>query len=53
MIAVGFVRRGVPVDTTLTLDPDPRLELVSLESTGARLSAEQVGFRAAWLDSGR
>ena len=53
VIAVGFVRRGVPVDTTLTLDPDPRLELVSLESTGARISAEQAGFRAAWLDSGR
>ncbi len=51
LVSVGFLRRGTPVEATLTLDADPRLDLVTRESTGAHLSAEQSAFRAAWLDS--
>ena len=53
VVSVQFARQGVSVDTTVTLDADQRLELVTLESTGERLSAEQMAFRDAWLDSGQ
>ena len=50
-IAVGFQRRGRPIASTVTLAANPTLELVTVESTGGRLSAEQRAFRDAWLGS--
>ncbi len=49
VVAIRFLRRGDPVTAELTLAEDPALEVVTVESTGARLSAEQRNFRAAWL----
>jgi predicted metalloprotease with PDZ domain len=34
---------------TVTLEEDPRLELVTVESTGKSVTAAQTAFRAAWL----
>ena len=34
---------------TVKLEEDPRLELVTVESTGKSASAAQTAFRAAWL----
>jgi predicted metalloprotease with PDZ domain len=49
-IPIRFVRRGgETVDGTLTLDEDPRIEIVTLESTGVTPSADQKRFRDAWL----
>ena len=50
-IAVGFLRRGRPIESTVTLTANPTLELVTVESTGGVLTAEQRAFRAAWLSS--
>jgi predicted metalloprotease with PDZ domain len=51
-VALRFVRRsGETVNTTLTLEEDPRLEIVTAESTGAALTAEQRQFRERWLGS--
>ena len=50
-LAVGFLRRGRPVESTVTLVQDPGLELVAVESTGGALTAAQRVFRAAWLGS--
>ena len=52
-IAIGFERRGTPVESTVTLAEDSGVELVTLESTGGRLSREQQDFRRAWLGSRR
>ena len=49
-VRVTFTRRtGQDVTADVSLDPDPRLDIVPLESTGATLSAAQAAFRAAWL----
>lgn len=49
-VPVRFVRRGGErVDGTITLDEDPRVEIVTLESTGATPTADQRQFRQAWL----
>ena len=50
-IAIGFLRRGRPVESVVTLVECPRLELVALESTGAALTPDQHAFREAWLGS--
>ena len=52
-IAIGFERRGTPVESTVTLAEDSGVELVTLESIGGRLSREQQDFRRAWLGSRR
>lgn len=46
-----FVRRsgGAPVTSTVTLDEDPRVEIVTAESAGVAVTAEQQALRAAWL----
>jgi predicted metalloprotease with PDZ domain len=51
VVSIRFLRRGDQVTSKLTLAEDPALEVVTLESTGARLTAEQQKFRAAWLSS--
>jgi predicted metalloprotease with PDZ domain len=52
-LPIRFVRRsgGDPVTATVTLDEDPRVEIVTAESTGAAVSPEQKQMRAAWIGS--
>lgn len=50
-VSIVFERRGRPVTAVLTLDEDPRLELVPAEDAGQVLSDTQKAFRAAWLSS--
>ena len=51
---VKFVRRsGEKVEGTITLDEDPRIEIVPVEKSGGSLSAEQQKARNAWLSSRR
>lgn len=49
-VALRFVRRGgEKVETTITFEEDPRIEIVPVERTGGTLSADQKRFRDAWL----
>jgi predicted metalloprotease with PDZ domain len=51
-IPVRFVRRsGEPVDSTLTLVEDPRVEVLTLEQAGETPTAAQKKFRDDWLSS--
>jgi predicted metalloprotease with PDZ domain len=52
-LAMRIVRRGggEPVAATVTLDEDPRVEIVTAESTGAAVTPEQRQLRTAWLAS--
>ncbi len=51
-LSVTFKRRGGATGTaSITLKEDPALEVVSVESTGATLTAEQKAFRESWLGS--
>jgi predicted metalloprotease with PDZ domain len=53
-VPLRFVRRsGEVVNGTITLDEDPRIEIVTLESTGGTLSEDQRRFRDSWLTSQR
>src|SRR5690606_16617388 len=46
-----FVSRGTERRARLTVESDPRLDLVPVESTGRTLTARQRAFREAWLGS--
>jgi predicted metalloprotease with PDZ domain len=49
-LVVEYVdRTGLPKTVTVTLEEDPDLALVTLESTGRALSSSQAAFRSAWL----
>jgi predicted metalloprotease with PDZ domain len=51
-IAIRFLRRsGERVDAVLTLEEDPRVEIVPIESAGGTLTGEQKRFRDAWLNA--
>jgi predicted metalloprotease with PDZ domain len=51
-VPLRFVRRsGETVNTTLTLDEDPRVEVVAIEKTGGALTEDQRRFRESWLTS--
>ena len=52
-IPLRFVRRsgGDPVTATVTLEEDPRIEIVTAESTRAAVAPEQKQRRTAWLAS--
>lgn len=51
-VPLRFVRRsGETVNTTITLDEDPRIEVVPMEKIGGILTDDQKQFRAAWLNS--
>jgi predicted metalloprotease with PDZ domain len=51
-VPLRFVRRsGERVESTLVLEEDPRVEIVSIESTGGTLTDEQKRFRDSWLNS--
>ena len=44
-------RDGRPHQATATLQADPTMRVIPVESTGAALSAGQTAFRGAWLGS--
>ena len=46
---VRFLRRGVETSTEVTLQEDPRLEVVSVESAGGTATDAQKAFRRAWI----
>ena len=50
-VPVEFTRHGVAHRTTLTFAEDPAMEVVTVESTGGTLSADQKTLRDAWLAS--
>ena len=50
-VEIVFRRRGQEVHAVATLADPQDLELVTVESTGVALSAEQKQFREAWLGS--
>jgi predicted metalloprotease with PDZ domain len=50
-LPVVFERRGTRVSATLRLVEDPRMELVTAEAAGQRLTTAQQRFRDAWLSS--
>ncbi|MGE3490581.1 MAG: M61 family metallopeptidase [Vicinamibacterales bacterium] len=53
-VPLRFVRRsGEVVNGTITFDEDPRIEIVTVESTGGTLTADQRKFRESWLNSQR
>lgn len=53
-VPVVFVRRGGErVNGTITLTEDPRVEIVTLEQTGATPTDAQRRFREAWLGTPR
>ena len=51
VVPVVFLRRGVRTNASLTLEEDPRLEVVPAERTGRALTDAERSFRAAWLNS--
>jgi predicted metalloprotease with PDZ domain len=51
-VPLRFVRRsGETVNATITLDDDPRVEVVLVENAGGTLTDEQRRFRESWLGS--
>jgi hypothetical protein len=51
-VPIRFVRRsGDTVNTTLVLDEDPRIEVVTMEQAGGTPTAAQKQFRDQWLSS--
>jgi predicted metalloprotease with PDZ domain len=51
-VPLRLVRRsGETVNATLTLEEDPRMEVVLVEKTGGTLTDEQRRFRESWLGS--
>jgi predicted metalloprotease with PDZ domain len=48
-VAIRVLRRGVETRVEATLEEDPRVEVVTLESTGATLTDAQKAFRKAWI----
>jgi predicted metalloprotease with PDZ domain len=51
-LTVAFKRRnGATGQASIVLKEDPSVEVVTVESTGAALTAEQKAFRDAWLGS--
>ena len=51
-VPLQFVRRsGDTVNATLTLEADPRMEVVLVEKAGGTLTDDQRRFRESWLGS--
>src|SRR5262245_5532710 len=48
---VEFNRHGSIVKATITMEEDPTMEVVTLESTGGTLSADQKAMREGWIGS--
>lgn len=53
-VPLRYVRRsGEVVNGSIILEEDPRIEIVTLESTGGTLTDDQRRFRESWLSSQR
>lgn len=53
-VPLRYVRRsGEVVEGSITLIEDPRIEIVTVESTGGTLTDDQRRFRTSWLSSQR
>ncbi len=52
-MAVEFTRHGSAVKASIAVGEDPTMEVVTLESTGGTLSADQKAMRDGWLGSKR
>jgi predicted metalloprotease with PDZ domain len=52
-MSVELNRHGTIVKTAITLAEDPTVEVASVESTGAALSADQKRMRDGWMGSKR
>jgi len=50
-VTIEFKRHGVAQRTALTLAEDPTMEVVTVESTGGALTADQRAMRETWLAS--
>jgi predicted metalloprotease with PDZ domain len=51
-VALRFVRRsGETVNATITLEEDPRVDVVLIEKSGGTLTDDQRRFRDSWLGS--
>ena len=51
-VGIRFIRRsGEIVNATMTLDEDPRVEVVAIEKTGGTLTEDQRRLRDLWLNS--
>jgi predicted metalloprotease with PDZ domain len=50
-VPVVFARRDGRMSGSITLEEDPRLEIVPIERTGRALSPAERTFREAWLKS--
>jgi predicted metalloprotease with PDZ domain len=51
VVAIVFSRRDGRVSGSVTLEEDPRIEIVPAERTGRALTSEERAFRDAWLTS--
>jgi len=49
---IRYRQRGREVAATITFEEDPTIEIVTFESAGRDVSAEQRAFREAWLGAG-
>jgi predicted metalloprotease with PDZ domain len=52
-IPIEYSRHGTMVKAAITIAEDPTMEVVTVESTGAALSADQKMMRDGWLASRR
>ena len=52
-VPIEFNRHGAAIKASMTLEEDPTMEVVTLESTGGTLSPDQKTMRDAWLGSRR
>ncbi len=51
-VAIRYIRRnGEVVNTNVTLEEDPRVEIVPIEKTGGTLTDDQRRMRELWLNS--
>jgi predicted metalloprotease with PDZ domain len=50
-VPIVFARRDGRMSGSVTLEEDPRIEIVPVERTGRALSATERAFRDAWLKS--
>ncbi len=50
-IEIVYRRKGIEKTTQIVLIENPNLEVVTLESTGGKLSLEMESFRKKWLES--
>ncbi len=48
-VTLTFLRRGQLVKSDVTVDEDPRIDIVAVEASGRKLSEAQAAFRASWL----